>query len=146
VWTDELLTEWERVIVREGKRTPVHIAACAFGGATVLLTRNERDFPRPFLVEHGVTVSSADTYLTGLLRPPAGRVRSGCEAAGGPKQRPPRVAMRRRRQPGDRWRLSIGSRPPTPSGLPLNNPEFVGNYRPWESDKSSVVRTGVRTK
>ncbi len=88
VWTDELLTEWERVIVREGKRTPatarsvsqavrqffsstridpatygshvdevpsrdpddkVHVAACAFGGATVLLTRNERDFPRPFL-------------------------------------------------------------------------------------------------
>jgi len=22
VWTDELLAEWERVIVREGKRTP----------------------------------------------------------------------------------------------------------------------------
>jgi len=27
----------------------VHTAACAFGGATVLLTRNERDFPRDFL-------------------------------------------------------------------------------------------------
>ncbi|MDA8283211.1 MAG: PIN domain-containing protein, partial [Actinomycetota bacterium] len=107
VWTDELLDEWERVIVREGKRTPetarsvsaairrffvttqidpttyrdrvqdvpgrdpddrVHAAACAFGGATVLLTRNRRDFPGDFLTEHGVTVSSADDYLTGLLR------------------------------------------------------------------------------
>ena len=32
------------------------------------LTRNERDFPRQFLAEHGVTVLSADAYLTGLLR------------------------------------------------------------------------------
>jgi len=107
VWTDELLDEWERVIVREGKRTPetarsvseavrrffvttridptsyrhqvedvpgrdpddrVHTAACAFGGVTALLTRNRRDFPEEFLVEHGVTVSSADDYLAGLLR------------------------------------------------------------------------------
>jgi len=107
VWTDELLDEWERVIVREGKRTPeaarsvseavrrlfattridpttyrdlaqdvpgrdpddrVHAAACAFGAATVLLTRNRRDFPDDFLAEHGVIVSSADDYLVGLLR------------------------------------------------------------------------------
>jgi hypothetical protein len=107
VWTDELLDEWERVIVDEGKRTPetarsvsktvrrffattriepsvyghqaanvpgrdpsdrVHTAACAFGGATVLLTRNRRDFPNDFLATHGVTLSSADDYLTSLLR------------------------------------------------------------------------------
>jgi len=107
VWADELIDEWERVIVREGKRTPetaravsdavrhffvttridpatyrhrvddvpgrdvddrVHTAGCAFGGATVLLTRNRRDFPHDFLAEHGLTVSSADDYLTGLLR------------------------------------------------------------------------------
>ena len=107
VWTDELLEEWERVIVREGRRSPetarsvseavrrflrstriepelyrdrisivpgpdpadrAHTAACSFGGATVLLTRNVRDFPLDFLAEHGVDVSSADTYLTGLLR------------------------------------------------------------------------------
>jgi predicted nucleic acid-binding protein len=106
-WTDELLDEWERVIVREGRRTPetarsvseavrrfftttridptsyrhritdvpgrdpadrVHTAACAFGGATVLLTRNRGDFPKEFLSEHGVTVSSADDFLVGLLR------------------------------------------------------------------------------
>ena len=91
MWSDELLAEWEQVIVREGKRTPeaarsvseairrffvttridpltyrdrvgsvpgsdpadrVHTAACAFGGATVLLTRNERDFPWDFLADH----------------------------------------------------------------------------------------------
>ena len=46
----------------------VHAAACAFGGATVLLTRNERDFPRAFLAEHGVLLSTADDYLAGLLR------------------------------------------------------------------------------
>ena len=107
VWTDELLDEWERVIVSEGKRTPetarsvseavrhffattriepavyrhkaanvpgpdpgdrVHTAACAVGNATVLLTRNRRDFPEDFLTAHGVTVSSADDYLTNLLR------------------------------------------------------------------------------
>src|SRR5665213_2521827 len=38
----------------------VHTAACAFGNATVLLTRNRRDFPEDFLTAHGVTVSSAD--------------------------------------------------------------------------------------
>jgi hypothetical protein len=107
VWTDELLAEWEKVIVREGKRTPataksvsaavrqffsssridpatyldkvdrvpgldpadkVHTAACAFGGATVLLTRNQRDFPQDFLTEHDVALLPADTYLAGLLR------------------------------------------------------------------------------
>jgi hypothetical protein len=66
-----------------------HIAACAFGGATVLLTRNERDFPHSFLAEHGVTVSSADTYLTGLLRRrPAEFVHAESQLAAG-KQRPP---------------------------------------------------------
>ncbi len=128
VWTEELLAEWERVIVGEGKRTPttarsvsaavrqffsstridpsayrtrldevpsrdpddkVHIAACAFGGATVLLTRNARDFPRSFLAEHGVTVSSADAYLTGLLhRRPAEFIHVVKQLAAG-KQRPP---------------------------------------------------------
>jgi predicted nucleic acid-binding protein len=127
VWTDELLSQWERVIVREGKRTPatarlvsqavrqffastridpslyrghveevpsrdpddkVHIAVCAYGGATVLLTRNERDFPRQFLAAHGVAVSSADPYLTGLLRRrPAEFVRAVRQLAAS-KQRP----------------------------------------------------------
>ncbi len=128
VWTDELIDEWERVIVRDGRRTPetaravsgavrrffattridplayrdrvdevpgrdpddcVHTAACAFGGATDLLTRNERDFPRDFLAEHGVKISSADTYLTGLLRRrPAAFLDVVRRLAAG-KQRPP---------------------------------------------------------
>src|SRR5208282_167598 len=67
----------------------VHTAACAFGGATNLLTRNDRDFPRAFLAEHGVKVSSADTYLTGLLqRRPAAFLEVVRRLAGG-KQRPP---------------------------------------------------------
>ncbi|MDQ6839126.1 MAG: hypothetical protein M3137_12555, partial [Actinomycetota bacterium] len=46
----------------------IHTAACAFGGVTVLLTRNRRDFPVEFLADHGVEVSSADAYLVRLLR------------------------------------------------------------------------------
>lgn len=127
VWTDELLSEWERVIVREGRRSPetarsvsetirhyfastridptayrnrvdvpgsdpddqVHTAACAFGGATHLLTKNRRDFPEDFLGAHGVAVSTADHYLTGLLRRrPAAFVQTVRRLAA-EKQRPP---------------------------------------------------------
>lgn len=106
VWSDELLDEWQRVIVREGKRTPesaasvaeairtffaagrvdpnfyrpsiaatpgrdvddrVHTAAAIAAGASVLLTRNRRDFPIDHLADNGVQVLSADEYLDGLL-------------------------------------------------------------------------------
>ena len=128
VWTDELIDEWERVIVREGKRTPqtaravsdavrhffattridpatyrhrvddvpgrdaddrVHTAGCAFGGATVLLTRNRRDFPHDFLAEHGVIVSSADDYLAGLLRRRPSAFLAVVGRLASEKQRPP---------------------------------------------------------
>lgn len=46
----------------------IHTAACAYGAATMLLTRNQRDFPIDFLAEHGVTISTANEYLTPLLR------------------------------------------------------------------------------
>lgn len=127
VWTDELLDEWERVIVREGQRTPetarsvseairrffvttridpatyhhrvedvpgpdpddrAHTAACAYGGATVLLTRNRRDFPEEFLAGHGVTVMSADDYLTGLLRRRPATFLDTVRRLAGTKQRP----------------------------------------------------------
>ena len=107
VWSDEVLDEWERVIVREGKRTPesarrvaqavrsffasgriapstyraivkrtpgpdpddrVHTAAAIGGRATVLLTRNRRDFPVEHLTANGVKLMSADDYLRDLLR------------------------------------------------------------------------------
>ena len=84
IWSDELLDEWQRIIVREGKRTPhsarsvaeavrtffatgriepemyrnqvartpgpdvddrIHTAAAIGSRATVLLNRNQRDFP-----------------------------------------------------------------------------------------------------
>ncbi|MGE3621616.1 MAG: PIN domain-containing protein [Acidimicrobiia bacterium] len=107
VWTDELLDEWERVIVEGGVRTRhsarsvtdaaragfassridpalyrekitedlspdpddrVHVAACIEGGATVLLTRNTKDFPEDSLARAGVRVLTADAYLVELLR------------------------------------------------------------------------------
>lgn len=107
VWSDELLDEWERVIVREGKRSPesarsvtsavrsyftsgridpagyretvpntpgpdpddrVHTAAAIAGRATVLLTKNRRDFPVGHLRAHGVKLTGADAYLSDLLR------------------------------------------------------------------------------
>jgi predicted nucleic acid-binding protein len=129
VWSEELISEWERVIVREGKRTPevahsisdvvrhffvttridpvryrdrvetvpgrdpddrVHTAACAFGGVTVLLTRNERDFPTDFLAAHGVEVSSADVYLANLLRRRPAAFLEVVRRMAAQKQRPPR--------------------------------------------------------
>ena len=107
VWSEELLDEWERVIVRDGKRsaesarsvaqavrsyfgsgridpavyreniasTPgadvadrVHTAAAIGGQATVLLTKNGRDFPVDHLQAHGVKLMTADAYLRDLLR------------------------------------------------------------------------------
>ena len=107
VWSDELLDEWQRVIVRDGRRTAesassvaeavrtffasgridpetyrhrvdetpgddpddrVHTAAAIAGGASVLVTRNRRDFPIQDLSQHGVDVMSADEFLSRLLR------------------------------------------------------------------------------
>ncbi|MGH8961075.1 MAG: PIN domain-containing protein [Jatrophihabitantaceae bacterium] len=129
-WTDELLDEWQRVIVREGRRSPqtaasvatavrehfastridpavyrnhlshvpgrdpddrVHTAACAYGPVTVLLTRNQRDFPADFLAQHGVTVCSADEYLHGLLQRRPSAFLDVVRRAAGQKQQPPRT-------------------------------------------------------
>lgn len=107
IWSEELLDEWERVIVREGKRTAesarsvvqavrtyfgsgridpaayrdqvagtpgpdlddrVYTAAAIGGQATVVLTKNRRDFPVDHLQQHGVKLMTADVYLRDLLR------------------------------------------------------------------------------
>ena len=66
-----------------------HTAACAFGGATVLLTRNARDFPIDFLAGHGVAVCSADTYLAGLLRRRPAAFVETVQRMAAEKRRPP---------------------------------------------------------
>lgn len=59
VWTDELLAEWQEVIVRAGRRTPESV--------DVLITRNIKHLrTRPVLVA-GVEVMTADEFLCGLL-------------------------------------------------------------------------------
>lgn len=45
----------------------VHTAAAIAGGASVLVTRNRRDFPIQHLSQHGVAVMSADEFLSRLL-------------------------------------------------------------------------------
>ncbi len=75
VWTDELLTEWERVIVREAQADAGH-GTVGIAGAAVLLF--DKDTP-----------------------PPTAATLTRCPVV-----------------------------TPTPSGLSLNDAEFVGNYRP----------------
>jgi predicted nucleic acid-binding protein len=130
VWSDELLAEWQRVIVREGKRTPesaasvahavqhffrsgridpdtyrnhvantpgtdpddrIHTAAAIGGNATVLLTKNQRDFPAEHLHQHGVTLTSSDAYLRDLLRRRPADVIASVRQLAAEKTNPPRT-------------------------------------------------------
>lgn len=130
VWTDELLDEWQRVVVRDGGRstesaaaiacavrvffadgridpvtyrpltesTPgrdvddrVHTAAAIAAGATVLVTRNRKDFPVEHLAAYGVDVLTADDYLTRLLRRRPVAVTETVRRLAGEKRRPPRT-------------------------------------------------------
>ena len=130
VWCEELLDEWERVIVRDGRRsaesarsvisavrdyfssgridpaaycedvprTPgpdpddrVHTAAAIAGRATVLLTKNRRDFPADHLREHGVELTTADTYLRELLRRRPSDVTECLRRLSADKSNPPRT-------------------------------------------------------
>ena len=129
-WSDELLEEWVRVIVREGKRkaasarsvaeavrsffgpgriepstyrdavdtTPgpdeanrVHTAAAIGGMASVLLTKNQRDFPREYLEHRGVRLLTADAYLRDLLRRRPSDVLASVRRLAALKRRPPRT-------------------------------------------------------
>jgi predicted nucleic acid-binding protein len=128
VWTEELLDEWERVIVDTTHRTPdsaksvtnavrahfesglikvdtyvndisddlspdpgdrAHVAACLGGRATVLLTRNLKDFATPALAESGVRVLTADDYLVDLLRRRPRAVVDGVRQAAAARKYPP---------------------------------------------------------
>ena len=128
VWTEELLDEWERVIVDTTHRTPdsaksvtnavrahfefglikvdtyvddisddlspdpgdrAHVAACLGGRATVLLTRNLKDFATPALAESGVRVLTADDYLVDLLRRRPRAVVDGVRQTAAARKYPP---------------------------------------------------------
>lgn len=130
VWSEELLDEWERVIVRDGKRnaesarsvgkavrsyfgsgridpavyrdhiasTPgpdvadrVHTAAAIGGHATVLLTKNGRDFPVEHLQAHGVKLLTADAYLRDLLRRRPSDVIASVRRLAATKTNPPKT-------------------------------------------------------
>lgn len=128
VWTDELLDEWERVIVETNHRTPesaksvtdavrahfgsgfierdtyvdditddlspdpgdrTHVAACLGGRATVLLTRNLKDFAAPALAANDVQVLTADDYLVDLLRRRPRAVLDGVRHTAAARKNPP---------------------------------------------------------
>lgn len=130
IWSEELLDEWERVIVREGKRTAesarsvvqavrsyfgsgridpaayrdhvagtpgpdfddrAHTAAAIGGQATVVLTKNRRDFPVDHLQQHGVKLMTADAYLRDLLRRRPSDVVASVRRLAALKANPPRT-------------------------------------------------------
>ncbi|WP_371616401.1 hypothetical protein [Streptomyces sp. NBC_00454] len=84
VWSERLLAEWERVIVREGRRSAAdyaplvhrmpggdpddryHAAAACAAGADALITWNLADFPAADMARLGVRVLDPDTYLCEL--------------------------------------------------------------------------------
>jgi hypothetical protein len=77
VWTDELLAEWEQVIVREGLRTPESAQSVSDAVRT--------HFRAPAISQAGVQVMTSDAFLSRLLahrRLSGGRVvrpRRACE-------------------------------------------------------------------
>lgn len=130
VWFEELLDEWERVIVREGERSPesarsvttavrsyfasvridpseyrddvpdtpgsdpddrIYTAAAIAGRATVLLTKNRRDFPAEHLGKNGVTLTDADAYSRDLLRRQPADVAGCVRRLSAEKNDPPRT-------------------------------------------------------
>lgn len=128
LWTDALLAEWERVIVREQRRSAasaaaitaairdffadcevresayvhliaqmpgddpddrVHMAAAIAGGAEVIVTWNQSDFPADPLAAHGVRVRTPDGYLCELLDAWPDEVLGTVVRLAGEKRRPP---------------------------------------------------------
>jgi hypothetical protein len=163
VWSEELLDEWERVIVREGKRSPesarsvttavrsyfasgridpaqyrddvpdtpgpdpddrVHTAAAIAGRATVLLTKNRRDFPVEHLRKNGVTLTDADTYLRDLFRRRPADVTGCVRRLSAEKNDPPRTpcdlveGLRNAGSSGFADRLGARLGCPSPAPLP----------------------------
>jgi hypothetical protein len=66
-----------------------HVAACLGGRATVLLTRNLKDFAAPALAASGVRVLTADDYLVDLLRRRPRAVVDGLRQTATARKNPP---------------------------------------------------------
>lgn len=67
-----------------------HMAAAVAGGASVILTRNPKDFPSQPLAEHGLRVMDPDTYLCELAEELPGEVADTIVRLAAEKQRPPK--------------------------------------------------------
>lgn len=66
-----------------------HVAACLGGRATVLLTRNLKDFAAPALAANDVRVLTADDYLVDLLRRRPRAVVDGVRQTAAARKKPP---------------------------------------------------------
>jgi len=84
-WTDELLDDWEGVIVREGP----HAAAAIHGDVDVLLTRNLKHLRTKRVVAAGVEVVTSDDFLCNLLTSRRDGVVESFIRAANRKRRPP---------------------------------------------------------
>lgn len=78
VWTDEVLDEWEDVIVREGQRTPESAASVA----AAVRTHFGKDRIDPALYRDTITESSPPTPTTGCTPPPRSTATSMCCSPG----------------------------------------------------------------
>lgn len=93
-WSRALLAEWERVIVREQRRTAASAASVTaaireyFPGAEAIVTWNLADFPAEPLAVHGVRVSTPDAYLCELFDSWPDEVLATVARLAGEKRRP----------------------------------------------------------
>ncbi len=151
LWSEDLLQEWQRVIVEASRRSAQsaasvaaaireffedgevtraayeadidempspdiddrkHIAAAKAGRATVLLTKNLKDFPAAALAEMSIRVLDIDAYLCEQLdASPEQMLWTGSRIAG-EKRRPPMSL--------DEWLSVVGK---------AGAPEFVARFR-----------------
>lgn len=91
IWSERLLGEWERVIVREHQRSPDAAAAIAetvrefFAESRV----DEASYTGLLTAKRGLTVIDPDAYLCGLLDGMPAEIEATIRRLAGGKRRPP---------------------------------------------------------